>query len=1162
MRDGESSKVRHVRGIDAGSNSVGFAAVKIDDHGAPLELLTAKSHVHDGGVGPDGGQKRISRKKNRGADRRHRRALAASRRRRKEFDALLGALGYPVPPVEDLSTMDPWGARARLVAEYVRDDQERAELVSLAVRHIARHRGARNPWQPLGRFLSQKHEPSPALTALIEKVRAEGGDVPDGATQAEAVVAWPGQGRVRATRTPKVTERTVKDGKVVVKEKNAKVTPPRLFDGRFMMSDFLIELRRIGQVQGLPEDHVRRLAEHLFDMGNPRESTSKEVGKDPLSKERRTLRASEAFQNYRIATILANLRVATSTGSRSLAQNERASAQKLLATWEQDEAPTWAMVADEIDVDLDDMTGFTDATSDGEQASTMRAPVNTTNQQMRNAPDKVRAWWSADTTDVDMRHALVETLANVKVYNTAALDAVTALMATLDEDDFNGLDKIKLESGRVAYSDTTCAQITRRVLEFGEDLHQARRAVFGVANTWTPPAPRVGEPIGHPVVDRVLAETERWLDAADRKYGPPTVINVEHVRDAFTSTETSTTQKKADESRRKDQEEYNRALAVLVRDHKGLPSTAHVSRHDIKKMGMVARQHNKCLYCGGLITFDTAEVEHIVPRRGVGSTNKATNLVAACEPCNKNKSNTPFAVWVKSTNRPVTMSAVKERIDTWDLSKVYTGQYTDARPGTKNKKTRKTPLDYQHDAYRAQFKKRLDRTTQDTPDERGMESVAYAARELARRIKARYARQGHDVTVNVYQGKITAAARRASGMEGQLRMAGAELGIPTGKTRFDRRHHAIDAATIALMRPGAATVLAEREMLREETLILGNGDTTWKTWTGGDNTGNRIVYQNWCDHMAVLSGLLNTALVDDTIPVTRPLRLTLTGRTAHKDTVQPYDKWPVEREFLPVDILRASTPQLWTALTTQPDYNPSTGLPANPNRTIKVKGRIHASGDTVDLIPLAGRVDPHDPDHDHTKDKISDALTVPVRGGFADASGDIHHARIYTYPKGKTTVAGWVRVLGSDLTRGHYTGNPMHRPLTPDMVSVRYAEAGLRDAIAEGTATYHGWVTTGDELLLEPPTSEGDNEFTRLRAASGHETRWTITGLSDPKRAVLKPTRLASEGAPTDSLATALAKGARIGINDLFMNWSPVIVRRDPLGRERSGTNKSGWAIP
>lgn len=82
-------------------------------------------------------------------------------------------------------------------------------------------------------------------------------------------------------------------------------------------------------------------------------------------------------------------------------------------------------------------------------------------------------------------------------------------------------------------------------------------------------------------------------------------------------------------------------------------------------------------------------------------------------------------------------------------------------------------------------------------------------------------------TVSVFQGRVTASARRAAGIEGKIHFIGQQ-----SKTRLDRRHHAVDASVIAMMNTAAAQTLMERESLRESQRLIGlmPGERSWKEY--------------------------------------------------------------------------------------------------------------------------------------------------------------------------------------------------------------------------------------------------------------------------------------------------------------------------------------------
>ena len=188
----------HLRvGIDVGTHSVGLATLRVDEQGTPIELLSALSHIHDSGVGKEGREKHKTRKKVSGVARRAQRLLRSRRKRLQQLDEALLDLGFPIPtPGEFLDPNEPadpyrvWRVRARLVEEQL-PEELRAPAISMAVRHIARHRGWRNPYSKVESLLLPADE-SPFMKALRERIMTKTGEVLDDGTDPRRQNAWPG----------------------------------------------------------------------------------------------------------------------------------------------------------------------------------------------------------------------------------------------------------------------------------------------------------------------------------------------------------------------------------------------------------------------------------------------------------------------------------------------------------------------------------------------------------------------------------------------------------------------------------------------------------------------------------------------------------------------------------------------------------------------------------------------------------------------------------------------------------------------------------------------------------------------------------------------------------------------------------------------------------
>lgn len=76
-------------------------------------------------------------------------------------------------------------------------------------------------------------------------------------------------------------------------------------------------------------------------------------------------------------------------------------------------------------------------------------------------------------------------------------------------------------------------------------------------------------------------------------------------------------------------------------------------RNTSSRWAIAARADFRCVWCGrGDLRFeatrgeaDELQVDHLTPRSGAGS-NRASNLVCSCGPCNMSRQATPWKVWV------------------------------------------------------------------------------------------------------------------------------------------------------------------------------------------------------------------------------------------------------------------------------------------------------------------------------------------------------------------------------------------------------------------------------------------------------------------------------------------------------------------------------------
>lgn len=1069
------ARIRYRVGADVGLNSLGFSAIQIDADGNPIALLETLSHIHDGGVDPTQNKSGVTRKAMAGIARRTRTMRRRRRQRLDRLDRQLRQLGYPVDdvPGSEHGLYECWNVRSALATAYIPDKDRRDRMIVMAVRHIARHRGWRNSYSRV-ETLFEDAEPSDQYKDLKQRVETRlGVKLDDDMTPAQLVALT-------------LSER---DGNFM-RVRTSTTRGEGILPGRLMQSDNARELRRILAVQRVPEDVWKPILRTVFHCASPKGSAEKHVGTDPLDQtQKRALKASIAFQKYRILNVITNLRIRRKgEASRPLTVGEKRDVYELLTSAK--ENVEWLDVCAALDIERNELKGVGTLTHDGGERIGNKPPVLDTVIRLHGIKNtKLRkmmgAWWNSSTEDEQA--AMIRLLSNTvdldKVRDLIEYASPIEFIDGLDEELLTPLDSISLPVGRAAYSERTLDRLAKRILETDDDLHHAIRHEFHVPADWKPPVPPVQEPTGNPSVDRVLKAFNRFLSQCEQQYGMPESVAIETTRESFSSVAFGRT---LDHERRQRRDRDNQTRAAIREDMRRQLSDGgrtQIRDYDIRRWEIVQSQNNTCLYCGATsprFSFDKSELDHIVPRRGPGSDSRRTNMAAACPECNASKSNTPFAVWANSEYAKlhgITMSAVVARVDQLMFPKSV-----NRRQAAQVKRT---------------IVSRLKQTERDEPlDNRSIESVGWMADELHRRLDGRY--RNRPVKVYTFPGSITYEARRASGIDGRIHFIGAQY-----KTRLDRRHHAVDASVIAMMNQSVALRLAERHYLRESQRLCGTpfGQADWRQYPTPDTPGYDR-YRQWKERMEALLNLLNDALDEDRIPVTRNRRLRLGNSTAHDATIRPLRYVRLGDALSPKLIDHAITPQVWKALTSLPGYDPVTGLPADPHRVITALGEVCHADDEIGFLP-------------------GNNAQLYVRGGAADIGGTIHHARIYRCEQvmrngGRKTFYGMIRVFQCDLMKRKGDIDLFRTPLHPADVSIRYADGKVRDALMQGHATCIGHLCVNDEIRLTPGLMEDTcPEYARMfHTDSGAERRFIVAGFKSPTTIRLIPSVIASEGLP------------------------------------------------
>ena len=1110
--------IRYRVGIDVGLKSIGFCAVEVDRNDQPVRLLNSMVFVHDAGVDPNARKSMETRKLTGGVARRTRRLYRTRRQRLANLDRVLSKeFGWPLPDFSSFKDpREPWHVRAGLLDGYIADDEKRKEALSIALRHIARHRGWRNPYAKVETLL-QPAEPSDFLEGLKERIStALKRTFPADATPGQLVDAYLAHpDYVKEPGTPKLRG------------------PEGILKGKLHQSDNAEEIRRICEVQKIAPSERDRLIRAVFEAKSPKGSAKERglVGYDELPGQGKHVRAEKAhpaFQKFRIVSVLANLRIREGREERPLTPDELDGLVDFIDQVSLKQEVTWQDLADNLGIERSDLRGTAKASFDGSPVL-RNPPTDVTSEKIMACKVKwLKEWWK--NADDEQRGYFVDAFSNSggSEDGTDVNDEVAELLEQATEEDQLEFEKIALPQGRAAYSLDSLRRLTHRMLSEGVDLHTARRLEFNVGDDWKPAVEPIGAPTGNPAVDRVLKQVSRWLHAATERWGEPTVINIEHARDGLGSEKVARELMRDNEKRRK----ANAAAIADMAQQLGLSGKVH--RSDQIRYFALQRQNCQCLYCGAPITYTTAEMDHIVPRADGSSTNDRSNLAAVCRTCNHMKGKIPFAVWASSdkVNQGVSLTGALERVKMWERDNGMSPK--------------------QFKQLQREVSARLESRKPDQEfDGRSMESVAWMAVELRTRIEGFYRSRNEEFvpSVGVYRGQLTAEARKASGFENRVNLIGGR-----GKTRFDRRHHAMDALVIALMNPSVSRTLALRLNMRDAQRLTGV-EETWKNFYGKPGEASQR-FESWRESMLRGVELFNVALSDNAIPFLENKRLSMNSSAVHEDTLFSFSHArPVEKgsktlkekgqqrelgSAISVELIdRAETSALWTALTRCPDFDTKKGLPENPSRSISVNGTRVGSTELVNFFGTS-------------------SACLKVRGGYVKLANSIHHARIYRID-GKKTSYAMVRVFQVDLLRLKHQ-DLFTTPLKPSTISIRTAEAKIRRALADGTATQIGWLVEGDELQID--TSKYRGGFIGEVLERYPEARsWRVAGFPTPARLRLRPYLLSAEGLEKDAdkaMKDLLeGNGWRPSVNVVFSSGTVKIVRRNCLAEPRYSSQAS-----
>lgn len=1134
--------IRYRVGIDVGLRSIGFCAVEVDDEDHPIRILNSVVHVHDAGTGGPGETESL--RKRSGVAARARRRGRAEKQRLKKLDVLLEELGWGVSSNELLDSHAPWHIRKRLVSEYIEDETERRQCLSVAMAHIARHRGWRNSFSKVDTLLLEQ-APSDRMQGLKERVEDR-----TGLQFSEEVT----QGELVATLLEH-------DGDVTIRgfvRKGGKATKVHgVLEGKYMQSDLVAELRQICRTQRVSETTFEKLVLSIFHSKQPAPSAARQrervgldelqLALDPAAKQPRAERAHPAFQKFKVVATLANMRIREqSAGERSLTSEELNRVARYLLNHTESESPTWDDVARKLEVPRHRLRGSSRASLETGGGLTYPPVDDTTVRVMSAEVDWLADWW--DCANDESRGHMIDAISNGcgSEPDDVEDEEVNELISSATAEDMLKLELLakKLPSGRVAYSLKTLREVTAAILETGDDLSQAITRLYGVDPGWVPTPAPIEAPVGNPSVDRVLKQVARWLKFASKRWGVPQTVNIEHTREGLKSASLL-------EEERERWERFEARREIRQKEmYKRLGISGPFRRSDQVRYEILDLQDCACLYCGNEINFQTFEVDHITPRVDASSDSRRTNLAAVCHSCNSAKGGLAFGQWVKRGDCPsgVSLENAIKRVRSWSKDRLGLTEKAMGKRKSEVISRLKTEMPYE------EF------------DGRSMESVAWMAIELKKRIEGYFNSDRPEgcaaVQVNAYSGRLTACARRAAHVDKRVRLIRLKGDDGHHKNRFDRRNHAMDALVIALMTPAIARTIAVRED-RREAQQLTRAFESWKNFLGSEER-MQDRWESWIGDVEYACDRLNELIDADKIPVTENLRLRNSGKLhadqpeslkkARRGSKRPRPQRYVLGDALPADVInRVTDPGLWTALVRAPGFDSQLGLPADLNRGLKLRGKRISADFPIDYFP-------------------TDSPALAVQGGYVGL--EFHHARLYRIigPKEKVKYA-LLRVCAIDLC-GIDCDDLFEVELKPSSISMRTADAKLKEAMGNGSAKQIGWLVLGDEIQIDP-TKFPKQSIGKFLKECGPVSSWRVSALDTPSKITLKPRLLSNEpllktsrvgGHESDLVVAECVEkimkktGWVVEINALCQSGLIRVIRRNALGEVRTSP-KSGLPI-
>lgn len=776
-------KLRYRLGLDLGTNSLGWAILRLSDANEPIALVKSGVRIFSDGRDPKGASLAVTRRQARQMRRRRDRLL----KRKARLMAALIRRGFM--PVDDedrhaLTLLDPYELRKQGL-----DHPLSPQEFGRALLHLNQRRGFKS-----NRKTDRRDSESGALKQAINGVRQQ-----LAFQNCRTVGEWlairhaerkPVRARLRETRILRP------DGRARISREYDLYIDRRMIEDEF---DALWRAQSAFAPDVFTESARAELKDILLYQRNLR----------PVSPGRCTLISTEpraplalpSTQKFRILQELNNLRIVDGSAERALTRAER----DAIAGALEGGSLTFTKMRRLLRLPSASKFNLEDAKRDrlkgNDTSRILGAPEYfgdqwpgfdlarqdlITGRIIDEQSEEALIQWLTTNTGVD--EPLAERIAAVTLptgFGNLSAKAITFVLPELQSDVVSYAEAVSRAALGGApfshHSHISHGQQTGEILEslpyYGEYLQ--RHVGFGSNDAGDPPEKRYGK-IANPTVHIGLNQVRVVVNALLRRYGHPTEIIVEVARDLKQSRE----QRKEAQARQADNQKQNDAWRLDVKNMLGIEARASDLRkmrlwHELNPADVANR---RCPYTGEQISMqrlfsEEVEIEHILPfsRTLDDSLNNQTISLRRANRVKENR--TPFEAF--GDNPPgYDYQAILER----------------AHAMPKDKAKRFAP-----DGYQRWLKEDADFLA------RALNDTAYLSR-IAKEYLQLICPHNR---VRAIPGRLTAMLRGKFGLNELLSGS-------SHKNRDDHRHHAIDAIVVAVTDQGMLQRFSEASKLARE----------------------------------------------------------------------------------------------------------------------------------------------------------------------------------------------------------------------------------------------------------------------------------------------------------------------------------------------------------